>query len=89
MTDLERKRRERDGALSTARSLRYDDEDSRLIYLERAVEAQREVACIERLRKDSLIPCSLCDRKVDSPCHSIEGMMIDGPWDAACDQYRR
>lgn len=89
MTDLEHARRERNNALANANSARYDDEDSRLKYLERACEAQREVARIERLRKGALLPCNLCGRKVDSPCHSVEGMIMDGPWDFACDEYRK
>lgn len=63
---------------------RHFDENTKLVYLERAVESQREAARLEAEFIASLEPCRACGRRVTSPCHNSEGFYEGGPWDEAC-----
>jgi hypothetical protein len=86
--DFEVLRRERDGYLATAESSR-SDEGARLIWLERALVAQREVARLDAMRIAALAPCRMCGRKVTSPCHDAEGYYEGGPWDGGCGAFAK
>lgn len=75
--------------LSTANAMRYGDEGARLVWLERAVEAQRNVVKLYAQLVDSYEPCRACGRKVKTPCHDAEGYYEGGPWDGSCEEVIR
>lgn len=75
--------------LQTANSMRFGDEGARLVWLEKAVEAQKVVVEIHQRIVDLYVPCKACGRKVKSPCHDIGGMMENGPWDGSCEHIIR
>lgn len=72
--------------LSTANAMK-DDESARLVYLERAVERQRQVVEVRNKIVDAYEPCRKCNRKVKSPCHDAEGYHTSGPWDFSCEGF--
>lgn len=76
-------RSKRDEALNTAGHMR-DDENARLVYLQRALRAQEAVVEVRNKIVDSYAPCKACQRKVRSPCHDMLGYRGEGPWDYVC-----
>lgn len=79
-------RREADEAIRGYQYTKHFDDDAKLMYLERAVEAQRRATELERAFIESLEPCKACGRKVVTPCNDAEGYYEGGPWDDSC-QY--
>lgn len=81
-SDLSITRRQVGDAVASYQSSK--DEASKLVWLERALEKQKQVVAISKEITELRDPCQKCGRKVASPCHDVANYRQNGPWDRAC-----